>query len=35
MHLKAMLLDCCHFELDRRGRVTNYYDHSFAREEDR
>lgn len=23
--LKAMLLDCCHFELDRRGRVTNYY----------
>ena len=32
--LKAMLLDCCHFELDRRGRVTNYYDHSFAREED-
>ena len=33
--LKAMLLNCCHFELDRRGRVTNYYDHSFAREEDR
>jgi RNA polymerase sigma-70 factor (ECF subfamily) len=33
--LKAMLLDCCHFELDRRGRVTNYYDHSFAREENR
>ena len=28
--LKAMLLDCCHFELDRRGRVTNYYDHGFA-----
>ena len=28
--LKAMLLDCCHFELDRRGRVTNYYDHAFA-----
>ena len=25
--LKAMLLDCCHFELDRRGRVTNYYEH--------
>ena len=35
MRLKAMLLDCCHFELDRRGRVTNYYDHRFAREEDR
>lgn len=32
--LKAMLLDCCHFELDRRGRVTNYYNHRFAREED-
>ena len=28
--LKAMLLDCCHFELDRRGRVTNYYGHEFA-----
>lgn len=33
--LKAMLLDCCHFELDRRGRVTNYYDHEFAPDEDR
>lgn len=33
--LKAMLLDCCHFELDRRGRVTNYYDHKFAPGEDR
>jgi RNA polymerase sigma-70 factor (ECF subfamily) len=32
--LKAILLDCCHFELDRRGRVTNYYDHAFAREGD-
>ena len=32
--LKAMLLDCCHFELDRRGRVTNYHDHGFARDED-
>ena len=31
--LKAMLLDCCHFELDRRGRVTNYYDHRFAPDE--
>ena len=31
--LKAMLLDCCHFELDRRGRITNYYGHEFAREE--
>jgi RNA polymerase sigma-70 factor (ECF subfamily) len=25
-HLKTLLLDCCHFELDRRGRVVNYYD---------
>ncbi|MBA3426034.1 MAG: RNA polymerase sigma factor SigZ [Rubrobacteraceae bacterium] len=24
--LKTLLLDCCHFELDRRGRVVNYYD---------
>jgi RNA polymerase sigma-70 factor (ECF subfamily) len=24
--LKAPLLDCCHFELDRRGKVINYYD---------
>jgi RNA polymerase sigma-70 factor (ECF subfamily) len=32
--LKAMLLDCCHFELDRRGRVLNYYDHRFAPEDD-
>lgn len=24
--LKRLLLDCCHFELDRRGRVVNYYD---------
>jgi len=31
--LKAMLLDCCHFELDRRGRVMNYYDHGFVRHE--
>jgi RNA polymerase sigma-70 factor (ECF subfamily) len=23
--LKALLLDCCHFELDRRGKVINYY----------
>lgn len=22
--LKAMLLDCCHFELDRRGRIIDY-----------
>jgi RNA polymerase sigma-70 factor, ECF subfamily len=24
--LKTLLLDCCHFELDRRGKVINYYD---------
>ena len=24
--LKALLLDCCHFELDRRGKVIHYYD---------
>ena len=24
--LKALLLDCCHLELDRRGKVVNYYD---------
>ncbi len=24
--LKALLLDCCHFELDRRGKVINYHD---------
>jgi len=23
-HLKTMLLDCCHFEFDRRGRVIDY-----------
>lgn len=23
--LKEMLLDCCHFELDRAGRVMNFY----------
>jgi len=23
--LKALLLDCCHFELDRRGNVVNYH----------
>jgi RNA polymerase sigma-70 factor, ECF subfamily len=23
--LKAMLLDCCHFEFDRRGKVIDYY----------
>ena len=28
--LKALLLDCCHFELDRRGRVVNYYDRERA-----
>jgi RNA polymerase sigma-70 factor (ECF subfamily) len=22
--LKALLLDCCHFELDNRGRIINY-----------
>jgi len=22
--LKAMLLDCCHFEFDRRGKVIDY-----------
>lgn len=25
--LKAMLLDCCHFELDRRGRIIDYAPH--------
>jgi hypothetical protein len=30
-----MLLDCCHFELDRRGRVTNYYDRELAPDGDR
>ena len=30
IRLKPMLLDCCHFELDRRGRVTDYYDHESA-----
>jgi len=24
--LKTLLLDCCHFELDRRVQVVNYYD---------
>jgi RNA polymerase sigma-70 factor (ECF subfamily) len=24
--LKALLPDCCYFELDRRGKVINYYD---------
>lgn len=24
--LKTLLLDCCHFGLDRRGKVINYYD---------
>jgi len=28
--LKALLLDCCHFELDRRGKVINYYDREYA-----
>lgn len=23
--LEALLLDCCHFELDRREKVVNYY----------
>ncbi len=23
--LKAMLLECCHFELDRRGKIIDYY----------
>ncbi|CAN5122988.1 RNA polymerase sigma factor SigZ [soil metagenome] len=26
IRLKTLLLDCCHFELDRRGKVVNYYD---------
>ncbi len=25
--LRDMLLDCCHFEFDRRGRVIDYYPH--------
>jgi len=25
--LRDMLLDCCHFELDRRGRILDYYEH--------
>ena len=29
--LKALLLDCCHFELDRRGNVVNYYDKNRQR----
>lgn len=29
-HLKTLLLDCCHFELDRRGKVVNYYDREYA-----
>lgn len=28
--LKMLLLDCCHFELDRRGKVVNYYDRERA-----
>ena len=24
--LKALLLECCHFELDGRGNAINYYD---------
>ena len=24
--LKALLLDCCHFELDRRGNILDYHD---------
>lgn len=32
--LKAMLPDCCHVELDQRGRVPNYYDHRFAPEDE-
>ena len=29
--LKTLLLDCCHFELDRRGRVVNYYAREHTR----
>jgi RNA polymerase sigma-70 factor (ECF subfamily) len=25
--LREMLLNCCHFEFDRRGRVVDYYEH--------
>ncbi len=25
--LRAMLLQCCHFEFDRRGRIVDYYEH--------
>ncbi len=28
--LKELLLDCCHFELDRRGNVVNYYDKDLS-----
>jgi RNA polymerase sigma-70 factor (ECF subfamily) len=28
--LKALLLDCCHFELDRRGKVVNFYGREHA-----
>lgn len=32
--LKTMLFDCCHFELDRHGKVLNYYDHAFVLDDD-
>jgi RNA polymerase sigma-70 factor, ECF subfamily len=25
--LRDMLLNCCHFEFDRRGRIVDYYEH--------
>ena len=28
--LKTLLLDCCHFELDRRGKVVNFYGREHA-----
>ena len=28
--LRSLLLDCCHFELDRRGKVVNYYSRERA-----
>jgi RNA polymerase sigma-70 factor (ECF subfamily) len=33
--LKDMLLNCCHFDFDRRGAVIDYYDHCCCCEEQR
>ena len=32
-NLKALLLDCCHFEIDRRGGVIDYYERELAPED--